>query len=450
MPGGKGVNYLKKTEAVISSAQAGSLAEEAGLECGDTLLLVNGHEVHDILEYRYLISEYEVTLTVRKKNGDIEEILIENDYEDLGIEFKSGLIDTAQRCRNKCIFCFIDQLPDGMRETVYFKDDDTRLSFLQGNYVTLTNLSDEEIDRMLALHISPINISVHTTNPELRIKMLKNKNAGKINAIMRRFFDNGIYMNCQIVLCPGYNDKEELSSTLETLAALHPYVESVSVVPVGLTRYREGLCRLTPFDARSSYETIIQVEELQKKFLERLGTRLVYLSDEFYLNAGLNVPTAEDYEGFPQLENGVGLVASMKEEFDEALKHISEKPLSRRVMIATGELAHGFISGLCRTLSEKISGLYVDVCAVKNDFFGGGVNVSGLVVGRDIINQLSERPKCDVLLIPSSMLRDGENVFLDDTTTDEVEAALGMKIIAVANDGYEFTECVTGRELVLD
>jgi len=354
-----------------------SLAEEAGIDAGDILLKVSGHEIHDILEYRYLMSEYEVTVTIEKKNGDIEEILIENDYEDIGIEFESGLMDNAKSCTNKCIFCFIDQLPEGMRETVYFKDDDTRLSFLQGNYVTLTNMSDEELDRMIAMRVSPINISVHTTNPELRVKMLNNRFAGRVYDIMKRFSENNIHMNCQIVLCPGINDGAELERTVFDIKKLYPYVDSLAIVPVGLTGHREGLCELKEFDKEGSKKVIERVTRWQEEFLREIGTRLVYLSDEFYINAGEELPEPEDYEGYPQIENGVGLIPSLKEEFFAALSMVKKKS-KRHISVATGELAYDFIKGLCEKLEEK-TGITIDVYAIKNEFFGGGVNVSGLV-----------------------------------------------------------------------
>ena len=438
---------MKKHDAIIEYVESGSLAEEAGLKKGDILLSVNDNVFYDILEYRYLISETEVSLEVLKKNGNREVIVIENDYEDLGIEFETGLIDEAKSCRNKCIFCFIDQLPKGMRETVYFKDDDTRLSFLQGNYVTLTNMSDEEIERMIKMRISPVNISVHTTNPELREKMLSNRFAGKIYEIMKRFKEENLYMNCQIVLCPGYNDKAELDRTISDLEALMPNVLSLSVVPVGLTRYREGLCRLEAYKPETAAEVIKQVEAWQNKIMKKHGTKMVYIADEFYLMAGEKIPDAEDYEGFPQIENGVGLIASMQEEFDEAVKLIKKKKRSRSVTMATGELAFGFISSLAKRLCDICEGLEINVYAIKNNFFGGGVNVAGLVCGGDLIEQLQDKPKGDIITIPSVMLRDGEDIFLDDVTLAEAEKRLGRKIVPINNDGYEFVELILGEEL---
>lgn len=438
---------MRKADTTIKYVEPYSIAEEAGIETGDKLVTVNGHEVHDILEYRYLTAEYEVTLEILKKDGTTEFITVENDYDDLGIEFEESLIDEAQSCTNKCIFCFIDQLPKGMRETVYFKDDDTRLSFLQGNYVTLTNMSDEEIDRLIAMRVSPINVSVHATDPELRCKMLNNRFAGKCYDIMKKFAENDIYMNCQIVLCPEINDGEQLKRTLTDLGNLFPYVNSISVVPVGLTRYRDGLYPLKPFTAETSRETIEFVEAIQNDFLESLGTRLVYLSDEFYVNAEIPVPQAEEYEGFPQIENGVGLIASMQEEFDSALRLIKDKKRSRHISIATGEIAGGFIAELAKKTEDKCDGVKIDVYPIKNDFFGGGVTVSGLVCGCDIINQLKDKIKTDTLLIPHSMLRDDDNIFLDDTTVEDVEKALKVKIVPVINDGYEFVEKILDEEL---
>lgn len=438
---------MRKADTTISYIEPDSLAAQAGLESGDRLQKINGSDIHDILEYRYLTAEYEVTLEIEKKNGDTEIITIENDYEDLGIEFGEGLIDEAQSCTNKCIFCFIDQLPKGMRETVYFKDDDTRLSFLQGNYVTLTNMSDEEIDRLIKMRVSPINVSVHTTNPELRCKMLNNRFAGKCYDIMKKFAENEICMNCQIVLCPGINDGENLRRTLDDLGALYPYVNSISVVPVGLTRYRDGLYPLKPFTAEMSRKTIKFVGAIQSEFLEKFGTRLVYLSDEFYMDADLPVPEADEYEGFPQIENGVGLIASMREEFYSALGLLRKKQRSRHVSIATGEIAYKFISELAKELEKVCGGVKIDVYAIKNDFFGGGVTVSGLVCGCDIIKQLKGRIKSEILLIPHSMLRDDDNIFLDDTTVSEVESELKVRVIPVINDGYEFIEKILDEEI---
>lgn len=439
---------MRKSDTTVAYVEPFSHAENAGIKVGDVLLRINGSDFYDILEYRYLTAEYEVELEVRKSDGEIVKVTITNDYEDLGIEFKEGLIDEAQSCRNKCIFCFIDQLPKGMRETVYFKDDDTRLSFLQGNYVTLTNMSDEEIDRLIAMRVSPINISVHATNPELRCKMLNNRFAGKCYNTMKKFADNGIMMNCQIVLCPEINDGAELDNTINDLAALYPNVNSVSAVPVGLTRYRDGLYPLKPYTKETAAQVIEQVSAIQERLLNEIGTRLIYLSDEFYIMAGLPIPSADEYEGFPQIENGVGLVASMQEEFDAAIKLVEKKEYSRKsVMMATGEIVGEFISSLAERVAE-ITGIDIRVYPIRNDFFGGEVNVSGLVTGGDIIKQLSDKEKAEVLIIPQSMLRDDDEIFLDDVTVSEVEEKLGMPIISVINDGYEFIEKIIDEDLL--
>lgn len=437
---------MRKTDTTIKYIEPNSIAEEAGIEIGDKLISINGHSFHDILEYRYLTAEYEVTLEVLKKDGTTEIITVENDYDDIGIEFSEGLIDEAQSCRNKCIFCFIDQLPKGMRETVYFKDDDARLSFLQGNYVTLTNMSDEEIDRLIKMRVSPINVSVQATNPELRCKMLNNRFAGKCYDIMKKFAENSICMNCQIVLCPEINDGKELDRTIKELSELFPYVNSVSIVPVGLTRYRDGLYPLKPFTKSTFLQTVKQVEKWQKKLYEKLGTRLIYLSDEFYLGAELPIPPADTYEGFPQLENGVGLMASMYEEFEAAIKLVKNKPYNRSVTLATGEAAAEFITELAKRLMQKTD-VKINVYAIKNNFFGGGVNVAGLVTGGDIIDQLKDKPLNDIMLIPHSMLRDDDEIFLDDVTVSDVEKALNVRIEDVTNNGYEFIEKILGEEL---
>lgn len=438
---------MQKSNTEISYVEPGSFAESAGLSKGDKIAKIGGHEIHDILEYRYLISEPEVTLEVIKKDGTLEIITIENDYEDLGIEFSVSLIAEAKSCKNKCIFCFIDQLPKGMRETVYFKDDDTRLSFLQGNYVTLTNVSDEEISRIIAMHISPINISVHTTNPDLRVKMLKNPNAAKIFDTMKLFAAHGICMNCQIVLCPGYNDKAELDRTIQDMASLYPYVLSCSVVPVGLTKCREGLCDLTPFDEKSSLDTVRQIEKYQKQFRKDFGINLVYASDEFYINAHLEIPKSSEYDGFPQIENGVGLIASMQEEFDEAIKLVKRKEYNRNVAVATGEIAYEFINTLADRLMSVCNGLKITVFPIKNNFFGGGVNVTGLVTGSDILREIPDASDFDELFISECMLRDGEDIFLDDITLPALSEKLGIKITPTPNDGYAFIENILGTEL---
>ncbi len=438
---------MQKRNTEISYVAPNSLANRAGLSPKDRILKVNGHEIHDILEYRYLASDAEVVLEVLKADGSTEIITIESDYEDLGIEFSEALIDEAKSCKNKCIFCFIDQLPKGMRETVYFKDDDTRLSFLQGNYVTLTNVSDEELSRIVSMHISPINISVHTTNPKLRVKMLKNPNAATLFDTMKMLAAHGISMNCQIVLCPDYNDKEELDRTICDLESLYPYVMSCSIVPVGLTKCREGLCDITPFNPRSSLETVRQIEGYQKKFRKKYGINLIYAADEFYINAKLPIPKASEYDGFPQIENGVGLIASMQEEFDEAITLIKPQKYPRNVAVATGEIAYDFIKSLADRLTAVCDGLKITVFPVKNEFFGGGVTVSGLVTASDILRALPDASGFDELFITECMLRNGDDVFLDDMSLSELSEKLGVKITPTQNDGYAFIENILDTQL---
>ena len=436
-------------DRTISYVEPNSYAYEAGLVPGDILEKVNGQIFQDILEYRYLISEPEIEIEVKKTDGSVEIITIENDFCDIGIEFRQGLIDTAQSCKNKCIFCFIDQLPKGMRETVYFKDEDTRLSFLQGNYVTLTNLKDEDIDRLIALHISPINISVHTTNPELRVLMLKNPNASKIYDIMQKFAENNIYMNCQIVLCKNVNDKEHLFKSLDDLTSMYPAVNSISVVPCGLSDHRDGLFKIEPFTKEDAAEIISSVSSYQEKLLEKHGSRIVFLSDEFYLKADMPLPEFEHYEDFPQIENGVGLLASFKDEFDFALENIDESDFpgeKRHVSVATGKAAYGFIKTLASEAENQTDSLKIDVYEIENTVFGKNITVAGLLCGRDIVSQLKDKDLGDELLISKSTLRSGEDVLLDDMRVGDIAKALNIKVTPTENDGEAFLYALLGLE----
>lgn len=432
---------MKKNE--IKRVMKGSIADEIGLEPGDVILKINNNEVKDILDYRFLMSDEEILLTVLTKQGEEVEVEIEKEvYEDLGVEFESGLIDGAKSCANRCIFCFIDQLPKGMRETLYFKDDDTRLSFFQGNYVTFTNLSDHEIDRLIKMRISPINVSVHTTNPELRVEMLKHKNAGRIVEIMKKFADNNIVMNAQIVLCPTFNDGIELERTLSDLLSLGEAVKSVSVVPIGKTKYRDGLCSIPSVTKEGAIDVIKTIEKWQNKALDKIGTRLFFASDEFYLKAEKTIPREEEYEGFPQIENGVGLIASMREEFFRALEEDYEMEKPAHVSIATGAAAYNFIKSIAKTAEERYNKLKVDVYKIVNNFFGEEITVTGLLCGCDIISQLKGMDLGDRLIISKSMLRDSTDVLLDDVTVKDIENELKVKIKAIENDGYEFLEAL--------
>lgn len=419
--------------AKIFGVLKGSPAYKAGLRRGETVLKINGAEINDYLDYMYQSSCEKLLVELEDRCVTV----LNRDYMPLGLEFESLLIDKPKACRNKCIFCFIDQLPPNMRESCYFKDDDYRLSFLQGNYVTLTNLSDAELDRIIDYNIPRINVSVHTTNPELRRKMLTNKNAGKINEQLCRLAKSGIMMNCQIVLCRDINDGAELEKTLDDLFELNENIESVSVVPVGLSAYRKGLADLKAFDEASSAEVIKSVEALQKKYFEKCGRNFVYLSDEFYIMAKRQVPSGEEYDGFPQIENGVGLCTSLKEEFDSALKIEGENAeVKTKKSLATGVLAYDFICGL----TDKLKSDKINVYKIKNTFFGEEITVSGLLTGGDLIKQLKDKDLGEVLVITKSMLRHDEDVFLDNLTVNDVEKALGVKIEAVENDGFELLE----------
>jgi len=424
--------------AVIAEVMPDSIAEELGLEAGDVVRAVNGKEIADFLDYQFLTASQDILLTVQKKDGDLIEFEIENeDMEDLGITFASYLFDEAKSCSNRCIFCFIDQLPPGMRKSLYFKDDDSRLSFLYGNYVTMTNMLPKDVQRLVDYHVSPVNISVHTTNPELRIKMLQNKHAGRLLDYMQKLADGGITMNMQIVLCKGVNDGVELDRTLTDLAAFHPLAASVSVVPVGLTWYREGLYPLEPFSKEDALRVVQQVEAYQEKYLQELGTRFVYLSDEFYLLSGLPLPPFESYEDFPQIENGVGMEVSFLEEFMSALEEEQALLYQGKTLVATGVLALPFIQDLLKRAKERYPALQAEAVGIRNDLFGEGVTVAGLIGGRDLISQ-TKGLSCDRVLIPSSMLKADEDIFLDDVTLCEVEEALGVPVIPVFNDGAEF------------
>lgn len=418
----------------ISSVDPGSLAEAAGVRAGETLLKINRREIRDVLDFKYYSEGKKITLLL-ERGGKKRRVKIKNpDFEPLGLNFEEYLMDKARRCANNCVFCFIDQLPKGLRETLYFKDDDARLSFLQGNYITLTNLSDREVQRIIDLKISPVNISVHTVNPELRIKMLRNKNAGKCTDIMRRFADAGIKMNCQIVCCPGLNDSGELMRSMTALTVLYPHVESVSIVPVGLTKHREGLYPLKAVDAKKAAEIIDMVDTYGDELAKNIGRRVFYCSDELYLRARRPIPNEDYYDDYPQYENGVGLMRSLETEFTAALKQLDEDPVSY-FSVATGVSAAPFIQSLIDKLGEKCLNSHGVVYPIKNEFLGESVNVAGLVSGGDIINQLRGKKLGKRLLIPAVMLRHGGDVFLDDVSLGELSSALGVPVIPVPNDG---------------
>ena len=406
--------------------------------------LLDYYITEDYLDYIFLSSKEEIVMTVQKASGELFEFEIYNDFgEDLGINFSDMLFGSAKRCTNKCIFCFIDQLPKGMRETMYFKDDDTRLSFLHGNYVTLTNMKKKDIEKLIKYRISPVNISVHTTNPKLRVKMLGNPKAADIIEQIEMLKTGRIEMNMQIVLCKGINDGEELISSLNKLSSYYPFVRSISVVPVGLTKFRGGLSPLSEITKEDSQKVIKEVSHLQETYLRKYGSRIVYLSDEFYINAGADLPKSEEYEDFPQIENGVGLISSMEEEFLDSLNEEHKQGFFGKNVIATGKLSYDFIKSLVEKAKKMYNNLDAEVCLIENDFFGRTVTVSGLICGKDIIKNLKGKDY-DRLLITKSMLKADSDVFLDDVTVSELEEELNLKVVPVYNDGYDFLEKLLG------
>lgn len=409
--------------------EPGSIADEIGIEPGDVLVSINGKEVLDVFDYRYLINDEYLEIILKDGNGEPYEAEIEKDYdEDLGIVFESGLMDNARSCSNKCIFCFIDQLPKGMRKTLYFKDDDTRLSFLQGNYVTLTNMKDKDIERIIYYHLSPINISVHTTDPELRKMMLHNNKAGNIMERMRKLADSGIELHLQVVLCKGINDGKQLDKTIEDITTLFPHARSMSVVPVGLTKYREGLFKQEPFTKEDACAVIDQIEGWQRKNLERFGTRIVYAADEFYLKAEREIPEPECYEDFQQFENGVGMISYFRGEFYDILPGLEYGGGKKAVSLATGYAAYDLMKLVSDELMKKFPEIDIRLYRIKNNFFGEMITVSGLLTGKDIIEQLKGKELGEYLILPDSLLRNGETVLLDDVYVEDIERELKTNI----------------------
>ena len=426
-------------EHIISSVAPGSIAQEMGIEPGDRLLEVNGKSPEDVFDYRYLMNEEEILVLIRKANGEEWELEIEKEYEDdLGIEFENGLMDDYRSCRNKCIFCFIDQLPKGMRSTLYFKDDDSRLSFLQGNYLTLTNMSEHDIDRIIQYKLSPINISFQTMNPELRCKMLHNRFAGEIFDKVKRLKDAGIIMNGQIVLCRGVNDGAELERSIRELIAYMPQLESVSVVPVGLTRYRDGLYPLEPFTKEDACEVLDLIHGWQEKLYKEWGNHFIHAGDEWYILAERPIPEEKTYDGYLQLENGVGMVRLLDEEVAQTLAGMTGDDRKIHRTIATGELAAPFLRKHVDAVQKKYPNVDIQVLAIKNEFFGGKITVAGLITGTDLISQLKGKDLGDRLLLTNHMLKSGEPVFLDDVTVDDVQNALQIKVSIVESSGADF------------
>ena len=435
-------------EHIVKNVLENSIAEELEIEPGDNILAVNDHPIEDIFDYQYLINDEYIELLVKKSDGEEWLLEIEKDYdEDLGIVFENSLMDNYKSCYNKCIFCFIDQNPKGMRDTIYFKDDDSRLSFLQGNYITLTNMKDKDIDRIINYHLAPINISVHTTNPQLRCSMLNNRFAGTILERIRKFYNAGIPMNGQIVLCKGINDGEELWRSISDLMEFVPVMESLSVVPVGLSDYRDGLFHLEPFDKEDACEVIDIIEHFQKKAYEKHGIHFVQASDEWYINAGRDFPEAERYDGFVQLENGVGMVRLMKEEFEQEFSAVQGDDREYEVSIVTGVLVYDSIKILVDRMKEKFPNVKIHLYKIINDFFGHRITVTGLLTGGDIIKQLKGKPLGQRLILPSNTLMADEPKFLDDVTLDQFIEALQVDVCIVESSGADFIHSVIGDEM---
>ncbi len=429
----------------VKSVISGSPAHRAGIKSGDTLVSIDGNLIMDVLDYRFYQNNTKLCIEYINASGKIKSKKVKKgEYDELGLEFETYLMDEKRSCRNKCIFCFIDQLPKGLRDTLYFKDDDSRLSFLFGNYITLTNITEHEVERIIKMHISPVNISVHTTNPELRVRMMNNRFAGEALGLIKRFNDAGIKLNCQLVLVPDWNDGDELVRSLEDLTAMEN-IDCIAAVPVGITGHREGLAEIKPFCKENASKTVDIIEGFAQKCFDKCSRRRVYAADEFYILSERALPDADYYEDFLQLENGVGLVPLLKSEFDAALAESDYNSAEKRIItVATGEAAYPFIKEMVDRAAQKWDNLECRVKAVKNNFFGGEITVAGLVTATDIIEQLSGQELGEELLIPSVMLRDGGDMFLDSITLTELSEKLDIKVTPVNNDGYELLDRILG------
>ncbi|MCF8019985.1 MAG: DUF512 domain-containing protein [Vallitaleaceae bacterium] len=429
----------------ILGVEQGSIADELGIKAGDKLISINGKKVQDALDYHLFVKDEFIDLMIYNLEHD-EPWLYEiekDEEEDLGLVFDNNLMDEYRSCRNQCVFCFIDQLPKGMRETLYFKDDDARLSFLQGNYITLTNMTDREVDRIIEYHLSPINISIHTMNLELRQKMLKNKNSGKIVAYMDRLYDAGISMNGQIVLCKGLNDQDELAYSIQALSKYIPHLQSVSVVPVGLSKYRDGLYPLAPFSKEDCIEIIKLVEGFQEEYMTLYNSHFIHMGDEFYIMAGLDLPSEATYDGYLQLENGVGMTRMFVDDLTRDIKDldsISVKPIT--ISLITGKLFEPILKTLMCLLEEKIRNLTLQVIGIENDFFGTQITVSGLLTGKDILHQVKDLNLGHYLYLPDNVLRSGENILLDDITVTDMEKALGTPMTFIDCFGSNLVQSI--------
>jgi len=431
---------------LIVNVIEGSIADELGIEKGDKLISINEEEIVDVFDYEFLVDDEEIIVEIEKANDEIWEVEIEKDAEmDLGLVFESYLMDCEKRCHNKCVFCFIDQLAPNMRKTVHFKDDDYRLSFLHGNYVTLTNVKEHDIDRIIKYKLSPMNISVQVTDVEKRQEMLKNKNSHKILDYISKFYNAGIKMNTQVVLCKNFNDGKYLEKTIEDLVKYAPQIQSLSIVPVGLSKYRENLTHIEDFNKDDAVEVTEMITKFQKRFKEEIGTSFVYASDEFYILAGKEIPKYEVYENFYQIENGVGMIALFKREYEQYLNEIVfELKEEREVTVVTGKITDGFMNNIKDELEAKFEGLKVNVYSIFNEFFGPEITVTGLLTGQDIVNQLKFKSLGSKVMLCENMFKADEDKFLDDMTLSEVEEALGTKCEKVANDGMEFIKSILG------
>ncbi|MCQ2770233.1 MAG: DUF512 domain-containing protein [Clostridia bacterium] len=430
----------------ITEVIRGSYAEKCGIHVGDSLISINGTRIRDVLDYRFYMCEKHLEVLVDREGEEISFKIKKGEYDDIGLDFETYLMDNKRTCCNKCVFCFIDQMPKGYRDTLYFKDDDSRLSFLMGNYVTLTNFTDADVDRIIKMHMSPINISVHTTDPELRVKMLNNKRAGDVLKYLDKFNEAGIKMNCQIVLCKGYNDGEHLTKTMHDLASMYPQVSSVSIVPCGITKYRDGLPHMELFTKEESAAVVRQVETFAQQCKDYYGEYIFLCADELYLEGGLNIPSGDYYGEYSQIENGVGMIASMKDEFDDAIIDAEYDGGNKTVSVATGALAYDFIKSLADQISNKFPSIKINVYKIENDFFGRTVTVAGLVTAVDMIKQLKGKELGETLYIPSVMLRSERDLFLCGTSIDELSKELGVDICITETDGYDFLDKILGGE----
>ena len=436
---------MKKHEHIVKSLMPGGIGEELGIEPGDKLLAINGNEIQDVFDYYYYEESEQLLLLIEKPDGEEWELEIEKDEdESLGIEFDQSLMDEYRSCRNKCMFCFIDQMPKGMRETLYFKDDDSRLSFLQGNYITLTNMSEHDVERIVKYRLEPINISFQTTNPELRCKMLHNRFAGEALKKVDILYRGQIEMNGQIVLCKGVNDGEELERTIRDLTGYLPYLKSVSIVPVGLTKYRDGLYPLEPFTKEDAREVLSVIHRWQEKIYQEHGIHMIHAGDEWYVLAEEEVPEEARYDGYLQLENGVGMMRLLFNEVQEALSAVTGDGRQREISLATGRLMYPYIGKILEEIRKKFPNITTHLYAIRNDFFGERITVSGLITGQDLTGQLKGQPLGERLLLPCNMLKIGEPVFLDDFTLEEVENSLQVKTDIVKSSGQDLLDAVIG------